>query len=241
MGANLIAVPCPWGHQKGHLGLLQPAALYLQRNGAAFTLPAAAPPSYPVIPQGSTTAERKQLRAANEGDQQAWQTYLIVETKGVNQLEEAFDNVYHAELDDPDEGLAGVTIMQFLDHIRLRYCQISQPELDANTAKFEEGINSDLPLVVYTWKQERCQLFAESANVPISEATMVTTGTKHALRVGGMRQSWVEWRRTPAGNQNWNQWKVHWTEAFGDLREAKCMVSLSTKRPKITSKAILML
>ena len=102
---NLIAVPCPWGHQKGHLGLLQLAALYLQRNGAAFTLPAAAPPSYPVIPQGSTTAEREQLRAANEGDQQAWQTYLIVETKGVNQLAEAFDDVYYIELDNPDEGL----------------------------------------------------------------------------------------------------------------------------------------
>ena len=95
------------------------------------------------------------------------------------------DDVYYPKLDDPDKGLAGVTTMQFLDHIRLRYCQISQPELDANTAKFEEGINSDLPLAVYPRKQEICQLFAESANVPISEATMVTTGTKHALRVGG--------------------------------------------------------
>ena len=85
---------------------------------------------YPVIPPGSNAAQRELLHATNEEDQQAWQTYLIVEMKGVNQLAEAFDDVYYAELDDPDEDLAGVNIMQFLDHTGLRYCQISQPELD---------------------------------------------------------------------------------------------------------------
>jgi hypothetical protein len=30
--ANLMAVSCPWGHNKGHLGLLQDPTLYLARN-----------------------------------------------------------------------------------------------------------------------------------------------------------------------------------------------------------------
>ena len=64
LGTDLIAVPCPWGHQKGYLGLLQLATLYLQQNGAAFNLPAAAPSSYPVIPVGSTDTERNQVRVA---------------------------------------------------------------------------------------------------------------------------------------------------------------------------------
>jgi hypothetical protein len=29
---NLLAVSCPWGHNKGHLGLLQDPAIYLARN-----------------------------------------------------------------------------------------------------------------------------------------------------------------------------------------------------------------
>jgi len=41
--ANLMAVSCPWGHNKGYLGLLQDPAIYLARNGAAFTIPAAEP------------------------------------------------------------------------------------------------------------------------------------------------------------------------------------------------------
>jgi hypothetical protein len=57
---NLMAVPCPWGHNKGHLGLLQDPVLYLQRNGAAFMIPAAAPPAYPIIMAGAATAKREE-------------------------------------------------------------------------------------------------------------------------------------------------------------------------------------
>jgi hypothetical protein len=61
--ANLMAVPCPWGHNKGHLGLLQDPVLYLQCISAAFTIPVAAPPAYPVIMAGVTTDEREEQHA----------------------------------------------------------------------------------------------------------------------------------------------------------------------------------
>jgi hypothetical protein len=63
--ANLMAVPCPWGHNKGHLGLVQVPVLYLQRKGAAFTIPAAAPLAYPIIVARATTAKREKQCANN--------------------------------------------------------------------------------------------------------------------------------------------------------------------------------
>jgi hypothetical protein len=36
---NLMALSCPWGHSKGHLGLLQDPATYLACNGEAFNIP----------------------------------------------------------------------------------------------------------------------------------------------------------------------------------------------------------
>ncbi len=42
--ANFAAVSCPWGHNKGHLGLLQDPDLYLAQNRASFDIPAAVPP-----------------------------------------------------------------------------------------------------------------------------------------------------------------------------------------------------
>jgi hypothetical protein len=35
--------------------------------------------------------------------------------------------------------------------------------------EFNIGIDADLPLAVYTRKQEKCQVFADDAGVPISD------------------------------------------------------------------------
>jgi hypothetical protein len=74
LAANLIAIPCSWGVNKGHLGELHDPATFLARNGAPYAPPAAAPPAYPEIPAGAPTATREQLRAENETALNAWQT-----------------------------------------------------------------------------------------------------------------------------------------------------------------------
>ena len=207
LAENLISVPCPWGLGKGHLGILQDPGLFFQRNGANFEIPASAPPAYPVIPAGATVVEREQLKATNKAARLAYETYKCVQRYGVNMLAECIDEDFYAKIDDPDEGLNGITIRDFIDHIRSRYAQIDQTLIDENLAEFEKGIDSNLPLAVYTRKQEKCQVFAAAAGVPISEATMVTTGTKHALQCGGMTQAWRDWKRRATHDKTWNNWK----------------------------------
>ena len=69
-------------------------------------------------------------------------------------IAEAIDDVYYAALDDPTEGLNGVSIQQLIAHVRYNYAHISQPKIDANMADFHQGIDAALPLAVYTRKQE---------------------------------------------------------------------------------------
>ena len=218
LAANLIAVACPWGVGRGYLGELLPAAIFQARYGAPYTPPAAAPPAYPVIPPGATTALREELRATNEEAQQHWQTMLHVRRLAVNLASEAIENIYYAELDDPIEGLNGVEIQDLLDHIKDCYCHIDQSDLDANLEKFNQGIDPSVPLIAYIRKQEDCQEFANDGHVQISEETMVTTGTKHALQCGAFTESWKEWNRTPRANRSWLAWKNHWTRAFEEQR-----------------------
>jgi hypothetical protein len=63
--ANLMAVFCPWGHNKGHLGLLQDPTIYAARNSEAFTIPADESPAYPVMPNSATAPQREELHANN--------------------------------------------------------------------------------------------------------------------------------------------------------------------------------
>ena len=126
----------------------------------------------------------------------------------VNLAAEAIEDVFYAELDDPVEGLNAVEIQDLLDHIKDRYCHIDQTDLDRNLDRFNQGINPYVPLIVYIRKQE----------VQISEETIVTTGTKHALQCGAFTDAWKEWNRIPHVNRTWLAWKTHWTRAFEEQK-----------------------
>ena len=218
--ANLIAVEMPndWGRGKGMLGELQDPPVFLARNGAAYNPPNIAPDNYPIIPNGSTTAERERLRADNDLAQTYWKTAEHARRITVNIGAAAFEKFVYAELDDVDEGLNGVDLRSLYDHVMDRFASISQHEIDANLAEFNEGIDPSLTLAVYTRKQEKCQEIAADAEVPITEATMVTTGTKHAVATGGLEQEWKTWHTT-AQPKTWLNWKTFWTAAFKGKRE----------------------
>jgi hypothetical protein len=91
--------------------------------------------------------------------------------------------------------------------------------------KFYTGIEASLPFAIHTRKQEKCQTFAQDASVPISEATMVTTGTKAALNCGGVELVWHEWKRRTLVDQTWNNWKLHWAAAFSKTRDIHWMTA----------------
>jgi hypothetical protein len=192
--ANLMATSCPWGHSKDHLGLLQDPAIYLACNGEAFNIPHVELPTYPVIPADATTTNREELRTTNAATCKAWNTYKMVLTITRDQFAAAIDDIYYAILDDPTEGLNSVDLRTLVMHILNTYAQISQPDLDDNMTDFHSSIDSGLPLAIYMRKREKCQVFAAHARVPISDKTMITTGTKHALACGNMTLAWHEWK-----------------------------------------------
>jgi hypothetical protein len=109
LAANLKAIPCPWGHGKGHLSLLQDPVLHLQCNGATFLVPAAPPPEYPINPPVAIPA-CKAARAANLAQQKVWNTYIIVCTITRDQFAAAINDVYYAALDDPTKGLNTISL-----------------------------------------------------------------------------------------------------------------------------------
>ena len=188
----------------------------LQRNSAAFNIPIDAPPDYSVNPPAALPA-RKAARAANLAEQK--DMYLVVAAITRDQFTAAINDVYYAALNDPTEGLNAVTLHELVTHIHTTYATISKPDIDDNIVGFHTGIDSHLPLAVYTCNQEKCQTFAFDAGIPISESTMVLTGTKAAINCGGMELAWREWKLRPLVDQTWNNWKAHWTAAFAESRD----------------------
>jgi hypothetical protein len=124
LATNLMAIPCPWGHGKGHLGLLQDPVLYLQCNGATFTILAVAPPEYLLNPP-AVAPTREAARAANLANRKAWNTYIIICTITCHQFVAAINDVYYALLDDPTKGLNVISLWDLITPIRTTYASIS--------------------------------------------------------------------------------------------------------------------
>jgi hypothetical protein len=224
---NLMAVSCPWGHNKGHPGLLQDPALYLAQNGASFDIPAAEPPLYPVVPAVPPPINARNYRHrtplhAKHGLPTAL-SYRLVRTITHNQFDAAINKVFYAFLDNPIEGLNGIDLHTLVQHILITYAQIGQPNLDVNLANFNMEIGPGLPLAVYMRKQERCQVLAIDTAVPIFKATMVTTRAKHALVCGNMTMAWHKWNHCAIANHTWSKWKTHWTAAFAKMHDINRM------------------
>jgi hypothetical protein len=114
---NLMAVSCPWGQGRGHLGLLQDPAIYQACNGAAFTIPLAEPLAYPIVPASSTAPQCKELRATNAAKCKAWTTYHLVLSITHEPFAAAIDNVYYAMLDDLIKGFNGIDLHMLVMHI----------------------------------------------------------------------------------------------------------------------------
>jgi hypothetical protein len=138
----------------------------------------------------------QQPNATNAAACRAQKTYKMVLNIMCNQYAAAIDDIYYAILDDPTGELNAINLHSLLIHILTTYAQISQPDLDDNMTNFHSDINSGLLLTIYTMKQEKCQIFAANAGIPISDKTTITTGTKHTLACGSMTSAWRKWKRS---------------------------------------------
>jgi hypothetical protein len=128
---------------------------------------------------------------------------------------------YTTVLDNPTKSLNTINLHSLVMHILTTYAQISQPDLDDNMSNFHSDINLGLPLAAYTRKQEKCKVFAANAGVPISDKTMITTGTKHALACSNMTLACHEWKHCLLLDHTWPNWQSHWTAAFAKTRDIK--------------------
>jgi hypothetical protein len=207
----------------GKDNLASSRTLFFTSNATA-PHPGAAPPDYPINLPAAAPA-REAAWAANLTERKVWNTYIIVRTITGNQFAAAINNVYYADLDDPTKGLNVISLSNLVTHIHSTYAMISQPNVDDNMSKFVTGIKPSLPPAVYTCKKEKCQTFAQDAGIPISEATMVTTGTKATLNCSGMELAWRKWKHRLLIDHTWDNWKLHWTAVFAETRNINRMIA----------------
>ena len=81
-------------------------------------------------------------------------TYKLVLAITCDQFAAAINDFYYAVLDDPSIEINGIDLRTLIQHIQMRYTQISQLDLDNNLAEFNTGIDPGHPLQ-YTYARKK--------------------------------------------------------------------------------------
>jgi hypothetical protein len=110
LAANLMAIPCPWGHGKGHLGLLQSGPCSLPSTKWRHICCAH---HSAIQVSNQSTCRRPDMRSSlchQPAKRKAWNIYIIIRTITCNQFAAAINDVYYAILDDPTKGLNAISL-----------------------------------------------------------------------------------------------------------------------------------
>ena len=190
---NALTSKSPFGGATfGHLGVVMGAQAYTLATGNIWAIPASAG-VYPTFPAAATETMKRKLMSTFISTERGIRQWEATSNLLRNQLLQAIDEEYYAELYDPIFRYETVRPNDFLAHILDNYAEIDDEVLEQNKKEFQEPPDLSLPIDVYYRKQERCKQLAADGGVPISEPDLVLQLQIHMGQTGQINSSYTKW------------------------------------------------
>ncbi|KAL3939000.1 MAG: hypothetical protein SGARI_001528, partial [Bacillariaceae sp.] len=204
--ANARAVPSLANGQRGHLGVIMPAAEYLVLAGAAYIPPP--PPGAPPAPLGTVQAlllAQQQYVDAKE----AYSTYIQLITDLKQQMLTAIDEEYLEVLRDDEQGYADVSVQGMLARLFTTYGNLTAADLVENQDDLKTAWDPTKPIAGLWSKIAEIKRTAATGGAPLNDV-IVIEHTLTSLRAAGVYNRLVEaWEEKELTDQTWDNFKIH--------------------------------
>ena len=211
---NALTSKSPFrGATYGHLGVVMGAQAYTLATGNIWAIPASAG-VYPTFPAAANETMKRKLMSTFISTERGIRQWEATSNLLRNQLLQAIDEEYYAELYDPIFRYETVRPNDFLAHILNNYAEIDDEVLEQNKKEFQEPPDLSLPIDVYYRKQERCKQLAADGGVPISEPDLVLQLQIHMGQTGQINSSYTKWKRKSAADRKWTTGKAFFRTAI---------------------------
>jgi hypothetical protein len=221
--ANALSVASELGGgEHGHLGLLMPRATYIARSqgGEEYEFPDK--PDVPVYVGDANAREADRTNYRIELEVYTEARALRTQIKA--QLLQAIPVIYREAIADPDTGYAEVTPAELLTHIMDSYGEITQLELDQNTARLEQPWDPEAPITTVFVNGNRCRKFAQDGGDPISDKFYMRALMRVFRGSGIMDEAIRTWDNKPNAQKIVTTMVAHFTKADKYHRDNKCLV-----------------
>ena len=117
-------------------------------------------------------------------------------------------------------GYANVTTLALLTHLYTVYAKINAADLEANTARMKVPYDVNLPIETFFDQVEDAVEFASAGNAPFTPVQVVNTAYNVIFNTGMFTDDCKIWKRKPAANKTWTQFKVDFAIAHEELVES---------------------
>jgi hypothetical protein len=207
--ANALAIHSTrGGGANGHLALLMPPATYLLRSGIPF-VPPIHPGNAPIHVPNATGNQITEGNRQYKQDLYDFQTYSNLKTTLKQQLIAAVNEDFLRILEDPDFGFTDVLPLTMLEHLKTTYGTISRDDIEANRNKLSMDINADDPIEVLWIRLQEIQRYANAANEPITNDTVIRLTLPVFEKTGVFGTVTEKWRDRPDADWTFANFKAH--------------------------------
>ncbi|CAB9496446.1 hypothetical protein SEMRO_5_G004200.1 [Seminavis robusta] len=164
------------------------------------------------IPPGATAAQIAQRISAYKFDLKEFETFKQTELALLHHAMEAIEEVYYADMEDPDDGYSQVSYIDFIVYLREEHGELSDDDLTKNMQRMNVPWSPSEPIHKLFTQINKARAFARN-NDPISEAAAIRSAAINLEKTGVFRLALQEWRRRPAAERDWSTFQRHFKAA----------------------------
>ena len=221
--SNAASIPSTLGGgNHGLLGLVLAGPTYQLFTGHAFALPIN-PGAVPVIPAGATAAHTGEIVRQHAENLRIFQETQRTDQALKQQLLNAIDEMYTRGLRNAHTGYSNVTTFGLLTHLYNTYGSVTSMDLEQNDICMKQPYDPTQPIEVLFNQIETAQEFAEAANTPYPNASIISTAYLLVFKTGMYRDACREWNRRAAVTKTWDNFKADFSAAHQELRELQTL------------------
>jgi len=116
-------------------------------------------------------------------------------------------------------GYLGITTRDIIAHLLDRYGKITPADIADNQKRFEDPIDNTQPIDVYFQRIDECIQYADDGHVAYTTEQTLQTAYHTVSTTGQYNDACKEWRKKPAIDKTWAQFKTFFTAEYHDQKE----------------------
>ena len=212
------------GGDHGYLGLVLTDAEYLTVPGVgagnAFIAPAY--PGALNIPATATAIEAMEVKEQHRDSARHYRQCQNVEKSLQSHLQKTIDSKYIDAFIDDDTALLNADIPDILEHLFIRYGQVTGEDVKAMETTVNKTVFSPADPLVMIWNPvEKLRKLAIQANLPYTSQQLIELAMQLIRNTHDFEKAIGEWNAKNPTDKTWTNLKLHFGNAQKELKDIR--------------------